>query len=110
MVAEPGSRRFTIAALTDVPEDEQGLAAGVQNAALQIGGGLGLAAVSSAVALTSGGGSTPAELVGGIRVGAVVGAALPLVGAGVALLFPSHRWAAPEVSDAADQPSGSGRR
>jgi hypothetical protein len=42
---------FTIAAVSGVDAAEQGVAAGVQSTALQVGGGLGLALVSGAVAV-----------------------------------------------------------
>ena len=79
---------FSIAALTDVAEPEQGLAAGIQNAALQIGGGLGLAVISATVDLLSHGATGPQALVPAVRGGALVGAALPLFGAAFALFFP----------------------
>lgn len=93
---------FTIAALTDVEEDEQGLAAGVQNAALQIGGGLGLAVVSSAVNVFAGSSNpTPHALVDAVQVGALVGAALPLIGSAASLAFlPSSRPTQPTTTDA----------
>jgi MFS family permease len=74
---------FTIAAVSGVDDSEQGLAAGIQSTALQVGGGLGLALVSGAVAAALGpdGGQASAEA---LRVGAAVGTAIPLVGALVA--------------------------
>ena len=69
---------FTVAAVTDVPDERQGLAAGIQSTALQVGGGIGLAAVSATVA--SGGADIAA-----LRTGALVGAVLPLIGSLVAL-------------------------
>jgi hypothetical protein len=59
---------------------EQGVAAGVQSTALQVGGGLGLALVSGAVALGTGPGQG-APSVDALHLGAVVGTALPLLGA-----------------------------
>ena len=41
---------FTIAGVAGVDEPEQGLAAGIQNTALQLGGGIGLALVSAVIA------------------------------------------------------------
>ena len=73
---------FTIAAVSGVDAAEQGVAAGVQSTALQVGGGLGLALVSGAVAWGSGGGARPT--VDALHLGAAVGTALPLLGAVVA--------------------------
>jgi EmrB/QacA subfamily drug resistance transporter len=71
---------FTIAAVSGVDDGAQGLAAGVQSTALQVGGGLGLALVSGAVAVALGSGEGPAT-VEAWRVGAAVGTGLPLLGA-----------------------------
>jgi EmrB/QacA subfamily drug resistance transporter len=77
---------FTIAAVTGVEEAEQGVAAGVQNTALQVGGGLGLAVVAGAVAARLGDARGGDALVDALRVGAAVGATLPLLGAAIALV------------------------
>ena len=74
---------FTIAALTGVDEERQGVASGVQNTALQIGGGLGLALVSTVVTAAAGQRPRPEELADALRLGAIAGAALPLIGAAV---------------------------
>jgi len=71
---------FTIAAVSGVDDAEQGLAAGVQSTALQVGGGLGLALVSGAVALALGPGGGPATAAA-LHVGATTGTVLPLLGA-----------------------------
>jgi MFS family permease len=73
---------FTIAAVSGVDAAEQGVAAGVQATALQVGGGLGLALVSGAVAVGSGGGARPT--VDALHLGAAVGTVLPLLGAAAA--------------------------
>ena len=69
---------FTIAAVSGVDPAEQGVAAGVQSTALQIGGGVGLALVSGAVAVSAGLGVPPVHA---LHVGAGVGTLLPLLGA-----------------------------
>jgi EmrB/QacA subfamily drug resistance transporter len=74
---------FTIAAVSGVDAAEQGVAAGVQSTALQVGGGLGLALVSGAVAVGLGPGQGP-PTVDALHLGAAVGTALPLLGAAVA--------------------------
>jgi EmrB/QacA subfamily drug resistance transporter len=71
---------FTIAAVSGVDDAEQGVAAGVQSTALQVGGGLGLALVSGAVAVGLGPGPGQPN-VDALHLGAAVGAAIPLVGA-----------------------------
>jgi len=76
---------FTIAAVSGVDDDEQGLAAGIQSTALQVGGGLGLALVSGAVAVALGSGEGPATIEA-LRLGAAAGTALPLLGAVVAAI------------------------
>jgi EmrB/QacA subfamily drug resistance transporter len=74
---------FTIAAVSGVDAAEQGVAAGVQSTALQVGGGLGLALVSGAVAVGLGPDQGP-PTVDALHLGAAVGTALPLLGAAVA--------------------------
>ena len=74
---------FTIAAVSGVDAPEQGVAAGVQSTALQVGGGLGLALVSGAVAVGLGPDQGP-PTVDALHLGAAVGTALPLLGAAVA--------------------------
>ena len=71
---------FTVGAVAGVDTAEQGVAAGIQNTALQVGGGLGLALVSAGVAAKAG----AADLRDALHVGTAIGAALPLVGAAVA--------------------------
>jgi EmrB/QacA subfamily drug resistance transporter len=77
---------FTIGAVSGVPDRQQGVAAGIQSTALQVGGGLGLALVSAAVAGALGSHPDPATYVDALHVGALVGAALPVLGAAVALV------------------------
>jgi MFS family permease len=74
---------FTIAAVSGVDAAEQGVAAGVQSTALQVGGGTGLALVSGAVTVALGPDHGPLT-VDALHLGAAVGAVLPLLGAAVA--------------------------
>jgi EmrB/QacA subfamily drug resistance transporter len=75
---------FTIAAVSGVDAAEQGVAAGVQSTALQVGGGLGLALVSGAVAFGLGPEQGPPTM-DALHLGAAVGTLLPLLGAAVAV-------------------------
>ena len=76
---------FTMAAVSGVDDAEQGLAAGIQSTALQVGGGLGLALVSGAIAVALGPGEGQATAEA-LRVGAAAGSALPLIGALIAAI------------------------
>ncbi|MFF0338921.1 MFS transporter [Kribbella sp. NPDC004875] len=62
-----GSVAGSIAALSDVAGEDSGVASGLQNASFQIGGAVGVAAVS-AVATASTSGSTPTALSHGYRI------------------------------------------
>jgi EmrB/QacA subfamily drug resistance transporter len=62
-----GSVAGAIAALSDVAGEDSGVASGLQNATFQIGGAVGIAALS-AVAVAHTTGSSPAELVHGYKV------------------------------------------
>jgi EmrB/QacA subfamily drug resistance transporter len=76
---------FTVAAVSDVPDERQGLAAGIQSTALQVGGGFGLAVVSVVVA------AGRAD-VAALRAATLAGCLLPLIGAAVAVRgLPSAR-------------------
>jgi EmrB/QacA subfamily drug resistance transporter len=77
---------FTTAAVTGVEDARQGLAAGIQSTALQVGGGFGLALVSAGVAAGAAGGADPSSDVAALQVGAVIGTVLPLIGAVVAFV------------------------
>jgi MFS family permease len=89
---------FTVAAVADVPAGQQGVAAGVQSAALQIGGGLGFAVVSAVVGSISG--RTRSDLVSDLRLGALAGCALPVAGALLALMLPRHSASGSAPDDA----------
>jgi Na+/melibiose symporter-like transporter len=77
---------FTIAAVADVEDQRQGLAAGIQSTALQVGGGIGLAIVSVVVASGWTEGASAAAQTSALRGGIVAGAALSLLGALIALV------------------------
>jgi EmrB/QacA subfamily drug resistance transporter len=77
---------FTIGAVSGVSDRQQGVAAGIQNTALQVGGGLGLALVSAAVAGTLGARPDAAAYVDALHVGALVGTVLPVLGAAMAFV------------------------
>jgi EmrB/QacA subfamily drug resistance transporter len=88
---------FTVAAVTDVPASRQGMAAGVQSAALQIGGGLGFAVVSAVVGSISG--RAPRALVSDLHYGALAGCALPFAGAILALALPGRQRGGEAAAD-----------
>jgi EmrB/QacA subfamily drug resistance transporter len=75
---------FTVAAVTGVEADRQGLAAGIQNTALQLGGGVALALVSAVIAARLPAHPSPQDYVHALRGGVVIGSILPLLGATVA--------------------------
>jgi EmrB/QacA subfamily drug resistance transporter len=62
-----GTVAGSIASLSDVPSEDSGVASGLQNASFQIGGAIGVAAVS-AVATASTSGTAPADLTHGYRI------------------------------------------
>jgi MFS family permease len=82
-----GTVAGSIAALSDVAGEDSGVASGLQNASFQIGGAMGVAALS-AVATASTTGATPTALTHGYRL-AFVGVwffiALGLAGCGLLL-------------------------
>ena len=100
---------FTIAAVSGVDAAEQGVAAGVQSTALQVGGGLGLALVSGAVALGLGVGAAQPTM-DALHLGAAVGTALPLLGAAVAVFGLGGRGRRPGVTTRARWSHGAGDR
>jgi MFS family permease len=96
----------TVGGIQGVGPADQGTAAGLNNTALQIGGGLGLAAVAATVAVGLHG-DTPAAVTAGmalhaVRLGAVTVTFLPIVGAVIAiggLRTPTRRNSAPAPTD-----------
>jgi EmrB/QacA subfamily drug resistance transporter len=101
-----------LAAMSDVPPDEAGLASGVVNTAFMMGGALGLAVLASLAAsrtdaLTAAGDGELAALTGGYHLAFVVGAIFAVTAAviGAALLSPRaapafHAEPEPEVEAA----------
>lgn len=80
----------TLAGVTGVKDEDRGAAAGLNNTALQVGGGIGLAAVGAAVSIGLGGNAIAevdaATAQAAMRYGAVAATALPLLGAAIALI------------------------
>jgi MFS family permease len=80
-----GFPSLNVQASTGVTDDEQGLASGVLNTALQIGGALGLAVVS-AVVTSHTRGTTTAAILHGFRPGILVSAVIAVLGLVAAVL------------------------
>jgi hypothetical protein len=80
---------ITLMATTGVHGDDQGLASGLLNTAQQVGGALGLAALSTVAFNHSQaqGGDQPAALVSGYTLAFTVGAVLLAAGAALILLL-----------------------
>jgi MFS family permease len=81
-----------LAAMSDVPPEESGLASGVVNTAFMMGGALGLAVLASIAAsrtdsLTASGSGHLSALLGGYHVSFLVGAIFALSGAGIGVAF-----------------------
>ena len=107
-----GYSALAMAAVTGVPNEEQGLAAAIQSTSLQVGGGLGLAivvAVVNAVTLswtrnqTS---STIAAQLQGFHTGLYLITAFAVLGALVALVGMRENPWAPQVVGAGSSPVG----
>ncbi|MBO2453735.1 MFS transporter [Actinomadura barringtoniae] len=80
------------AATTGVPPHEAGMASGVLNSSRQLGGAIGLAALSTIAAHHTGSDLSPAGLNGGYALGVLIGAGLLVVAALLALVvFPRAR-------------------
>lgn len=91
----------TIAAVSSVPDAEQGVAGGLLNTSQQIGGALGLAVVTAAITAvtTSAAAPSPEVLLSGLRAGMVVAAGLVLVAAALSTVtMAPRRIPAPTMS------------
>jgi EmrB/QacA subfamily drug resistance transporter len=80
----------TVAALAGVPGRDAGIASGLVNTSRQIGGAIGLAAITT-IATSAAGGHTLADLTHGYRVAFATLAVLALVGAALATTMRVHR-------------------
>jgi Na+/melibiose symporter-like transporter len=101
-----------VAGVADVEAADQGTAAGVTNAALQIGGGIGLAVVAAAVSAGLPAGETIAAVANplpALRHGALAAALLPLVGAAAAGLVPNRNPERPTEPSHSDHSMASTR-
>ena len=78
----------SIAALSDVAEGDSGLASGINSAAFQLGGALGVAVVATVAVSWSGGSDTVAALTTGYQAGFLACAVLAGIGVLVALFLP----------------------
>lgn len=81
---------ISIGALAGVPDHEAGLASGINNTALQIGGALGIAVISTVAishteSLAASGTALPGALTGGFQAGLWIGVGVAVVGLVAAL-------------------------
>jgi len=80
----------TVGGVTHTDPADHGTAAGLNNTALQIGGGIGLAAVAAAVTVglhgQTAGAADPDVALHAVRLGALAATLIPLAGAAIALL------------------------
>jgi EmrB/QacA subfamily drug resistance transporter len=90
---------FTVGGVTGVDDERQGLAAGIQQTALQVGGGIGLALVSSGVAASLGDATDPGAYLHALHTGVLVGTAIPLLGALTAFLGLRNRTGSQRPTD-----------
>lgn len=101
-----GHTTASIVALTGVAERESGLASGLVHASFQVGGGLGLAIVST-VAVTFGTGPDRiAGLTNGFQAGFVACVAFAAVAVVVAILLPSRRQSRRPLPEPAEVAAG----
>lgn len=91
------------AATTGVAPHEAGMASGVLNSSRQLGGAIGLAALSTIAAHHTGSGLSPAALNDGYALGVLIAAALLVVASLLAfIVFPRERRAPGDHRQAAD--------
>ncbi|WP_415950970.1 MFS transporter [Streptomyces sp. KLOTTS4A1] len=76
---------FNIQATAGVPDQEQGLAGGLLNTSMQVGGAIGLAIVTAVLTANDGGKSGPDALLAGFTPALFVVTALSVIGLAVAL-------------------------
>ncbi|MBE1487550.1 MFS transporter [Plantactinospora soyae] len=83
----------SIVALTGVTESESGLASGLVHAAFQVGGGFGIAIVSTVAVSFSTGPDQPSELTNGFQAGFVACVVFAVVALACAVALPGRRTA-----------------
>ncbi|PLP59270.1 MFS transporter [Mesorhizobium loti] len=88
----------SIAALSDVAESDSGLASGINSAAFQLGGALGVAVVATVALSWSGGSDAIADLTTGYQAGFLACAVLAGIGLLVALFLPGKAAAGAATS------------
>jgi hypothetical protein len=86
---------FNIQATAGIQDSEQGLAGGLLNTSLQVGGAVGLAVVTAVLVANGEGRTGPDALLAGFTPALVVITGIALVGLGVALSGVVHRRPAP---------------
>jgi EmrB/QacA subfamily drug resistance transporter len=90
---------FNIQATAGVPDSEQGLAGGLLNTSLQVGGAVGLAVVTAVLVANGEGRTGPDALLAGFTPALVVITGFAVAGLGVALSGIVHRRPAPARTD-----------
>lgn len=95
---------FNIQATNGVSDNEQGLAGGLLNTSLQVGGAIGLAIVTAVLTSDGGGDGSPATLLAGLRPALSVITAIAVLGLLVAATGAVRRRVAEPVAPAEAEP------
>lgn len=98
-----GTLAGAIAALSNVSDGHSGVASGVNSAAFQVGGALGIAIISAVAAIRTGTQTTPAALTDGYRFGFAAAAAIAVLGLIAATILLRQRRSA-GIADGAGDP------
>lgn len=98
-----GTLAGSIAALSNVSDGHSGVASGVNSAAFQVGGALGIAIISAVAAIRTGTQTTPAALTDGYRFGFAAAAAIAVLGLIAATILLRQRRS-PDIADTTGDP------
>jgi EmrB/QacA subfamily drug resistance transporter len=91
---------FNIQATAGIPDEEQGLAGGLLNTSLQVGGAIGLAIVTAVLVAGGEGRTGPAALLAGFGPALIVITGMAVIGLVIALFGVVHRRVHEPVSEA----------